>query len=113
MVRGSRSRENYWPQLYHLPRDRRKTAHRARRDRKSTRLNSSHGYISYAVFCLKKKKTNPLTATLYASSEFGTQNVADKADVLELDTALTRLRRRIELHLSIRVLNLPRPITAC
>src|SRR2546422_5267943 len=29
---------------------------KARRDRKSTRLNSSHGYISYAVFCLKKKK---------------------------------------------------------
>src|SRR2546422_2836603 len=28
-----------------------------RPDRKSTRLNSSHGYISYAVFCLKKKKT--------------------------------------------------------
>src|SRR2546422_3888871 len=32
-------------------------------DRKSTRLNSSHGYISYAVFCLKKKKT-----ILYARS---------------------------------------------
>src|SRR2546422_8294818 len=30
-------------------------------DRKSTRLNSSHGYISYAVFCLKKKKT-PLSS---------------------------------------------------
>src|SRR2546422_4028558 len=28
----------------------------SRKDRKSTRLNSSHGYISYAVFCLKKKK---------------------------------------------------------
>src|SRR2546429_9763447 len=28
-----------------------------RPDRKSTRLNSSHGYISYAVFCLKKKNT--------------------------------------------------------
>src|SRR3989304_8716372 len=28
---------------------------RGRTDRKSTRLNSSHGYISYAVFCLKKK----------------------------------------------------------
>src|SRR5687768_17710842 len=27
-------------------------------DRKSTRLNSSHGYISYAVFCLKKKNPN-------------------------------------------------------
>src|SRR2546429_4909032 len=37
-------------------------------DRKSTRLNSSHGYISYAVFCLKKKKkrrhTTLLTPTL-------------------------------------------------
>src|SRR2546429_3222810 len=32
-------------------------------DRKSTRLNSSHGYISYAVFCLKKKKTNPFSPT--------------------------------------------------
>src|SRR5256884_2375131 len=31
-------------------------------DRKSTRLNSSHGYISYAVFCLKKKKTRILSA---------------------------------------------------
>src|SRR2546422_8594357 len=30
--------------------------HAATEDRKSTRLNSSHGYISYAVFCLKKKK---------------------------------------------------------
>src|SRR2546429_4574329 len=29
-------------------------------DRKSTRLNSSHGYISYAVFCLKKKKIGDL-----------------------------------------------------
>src|SRR2546422_4910730 len=28
-------------------------------DRKSTRLNSSHGYISYAVFCLKKKNKSP------------------------------------------------------
>src|SRR5688572_31213346 len=31
---------------------------RGRRDRKSTRLNSSHSQISYAVFCLKKKKNN-------------------------------------------------------
>src|SRR2546430_10592540 len=30
--------------------------HRAQKDRKSTRLNSSHSQISYAVFCLKKKK---------------------------------------------------------
>src|SRR2546429_5980805 len=43
-------------------------------DRKSTRLNSSHGYISYAVFCLKKKNTDadlksavPMTHTHSAS----------------------------------------------
>src|SRR5689334_23615130 len=35
---------------------RRRHVHRARGDRKSTRLNSSHSSISYAVFCLKKKK---------------------------------------------------------
>src|SRR2546422_1559388 len=37
---------------------------REARDRKSTRLNSSHGYISYAVFCLKKKKKNHTTLAL-------------------------------------------------
>src|SRR5687768_18207094 len=35
-----------------------------RKDRKSTRLNSSHGYISYAVFCLKKKKKNQIYNTI-------------------------------------------------
>src|SRR2546429_524566 len=34
-------------------------------DRKSTRLNSSHGYISYAVFCLKKKKNNNVKPICY------------------------------------------------
>src|SRR2546422_3056626 len=43
-----------------------------RADRKSTRLNSSHGYISYAVFCLKKKNNNfnnqlPPLGTNYAN----------------------------------------------
>src|SRR2546429_1236435 len=33
-------------------------------DRKSTRLNSSHGYISYAVFCLKKKNIYPRQRTI-------------------------------------------------
>src|SRR2546429_4825607 len=37
------------------------------RDRKSTRLNSSHGYISYAVFCLKKKKTAVSTGHVAAA----------------------------------------------
>src|SRR2546429_1899082 len=44
---------------------------RAGRDRKSTRLNSSHGYISYAVFCLKKKKkTPPLITTTHSHPSF-------------------------------------------
>src|SRR2546422_3201083 len=37
-------------------------------DRKSTRLNSSHGYISYAVFCLKKKKHTSTTLRFYSSN---------------------------------------------
>src|SRR2546426_8556431 len=40
-----------------LDRERRKYLAEAERDRKSTRLNSSHLVISYAVFCLKKKKS--------------------------------------------------------
>src|SRR2546429_3948408 len=38
-------------------------------DRKSTRLNSSHGYISYAVFCLKKK--NSITITRHPLVDVG------------------------------------------
>src|SRR2546422_4056052 len=37
-----------------------------REDRKSTRLNSSHGYISYAVFCLKKKKKTEQNTACHA-----------------------------------------------
>src|SRR5205809_3219223 len=42
------------------------------RDRKSTRLNSSHGYISYAVFCLKKKKQQPQPDSPYTTSNSAT-----------------------------------------
>src|SRR5258708_27935131 len=54
-----------WPLAYQIDKasvgiDRRA----AKRDRKSTRLNSSHQIISYAVFCLKKKK---YTVTIYRS----------------------------------------------
>src|SRR3712207_7167941 len=54
-------------------RGRRRPAARARhhRDRKSTRLNSSHANISYAVFCLKKKKiTTTTTETLSQRSVY-------------------------------------------
>src|SRR5438874_6330733 len=43
-----------------------------RRDRKSTRLNSSHVEISYAVFCLKKKKTWRLRARSASRRSYGT-----------------------------------------
>src|SRR2546422_5304145 len=42
---------------------------RPRTDRKSTRLNSSHGYISYAVFCWKKKKKQIKTTKRYSSHD--------------------------------------------
>src|SRR5256885_9609489 len=56
-IRGRRSGLP-WPPVASALRSRpRPRSRRGRRDRKSTRLNSSHLVISYAVFCLKKKKT--------------------------------------------------------
>src|SRR2546430_9314562 len=61
-VRGARDRRRRALHRDHRRRDRGwRDAERAE-DRKSTRLNSSHSQISYAVFCLKKKK-NHTTAT--------------------------------------------------
>src|SRR3712207_7497063 len=45
------------PGLRQVPRPSDRRPRRPSKDRKSTRLNSSHANISYAVFCLKKKKT--------------------------------------------------------
>src|SRR2546430_5962993 len=50
----------------HSSAGRKHSHHRPWRDRKSTRLNSSHSQISYAVFCLKKKNTPYFTMTLLA-----------------------------------------------
>src|SRR3989449_8457580 len=54
--RGARAGRAGWHRHGGCPAPPRCGSGRGRRDRKSTRLNSSHGYISYAVFCLKKKK---------------------------------------------------------
>src|SRR3989454_3742520 len=54
-LRLSRRAEQY---LFHDEKDFRMVCQSAGIDRKSTRLNSSHLVISYAVFCLKKKKMN-------------------------------------------------------
>src|SRR2546430_3391047 len=45
-------------------------------DRKSTRLNSSHSQISYAVFCLKKKKPRPPAAWRAATAPRGHRTIA-------------------------------------
>src|SRR5689334_24078273 len=47
------------------------------RDRKSTRLNSSHSSISYAVFCLKKKNTNQHLRTVRSTVFSSNYSVAD------------------------------------
>src|SRR3712207_7053253 len=52
--RGRHSEDGGEEPVLHLPAG---PVHDHRADRKSTRLNSSHANISYAVFCLKKKKT--------------------------------------------------------
>src|SRR3712207_8715071 len=59
-VRGGRGRLN---QLRWDPTLREWVAYATHRDRKSTRLNSSHANISYAVFCLKKKNSIALLLT--------------------------------------------------
>src|SRR3712207_8504394 len=54
------------------PRAVRRARRRGRRDRKSTRLNSSHANISYAVFCLKKKKKSQFPRDVYRSRNTNT-----------------------------------------
>src|SRR5258707_9306895 len=58
----------------------------AREDRKSTRLNSSHANISYAVFCLKKKK-KILNRILIVIHQFGHRSTSHLHPSLIIDTA--------------------------
>src|SRR2546429_4709923 len=57
---ASHEHDREWQAKYGNPQI---AAHEANGDRKSTRLNSSHGYISYAGFCLKKKQTSSAADT--------------------------------------------------
>src|SRR5258707_10786614 len=71
-----------WPSLLDLP----------RKDRKSTRLNSSHANISYAVFCLKKK----ITQQVFASADFTqvrTHFLAYATRQVRIPSAPTKQRR--------------------
>src|SRR2546430_10932913 len=57
----------------------------ARRDRKSTRLNSSHSQISYAVFCLKKKKKT-ITVELLDEDDNYLNRVIDRSERFHIYT---------------------------
>src|SRR5687768_18292892 len=61
-------------------------AHDAEKDRKSTRLNSSHGYISYAVFCLKKKKKKQPISIIHTYSHY-----SPYATILQVTSHVFRL----------------------
>src|SRR5256884_6000391 len=56
------------------------------RDRKSTRLNSSHGYISYAVFCLKKKKKFLLNVVAFIHADCPSASTIDIIQVVNHTT---------------------------
>src|SRR6202158_4796421 len=58
------------------------------RDRKSTRLNSSHHRISYAVFCLKKKKTGKCLGSRRALAEGGALGSFTRRDVPCMDAVV-------------------------
>src|SRR5262245_63535159 len=65
------------------------------RDRKSTRLNSSHLGISYAVFCLKKKKTN--------ATRSGNNLIAEKAESHDAAATPLTIATMIELYARSRM----------
>src|SRR4249919_4208183 len=56
------------------------------RDRKSTRLNSSHVKISYAVFCLKKKKNMAETFTLKKNKQKDLPSVRSNTSIVKFDS---------------------------
>src|SRR2546430_3348260 len=69
-------------------------------DRKSTRLNSSHSQISYAVFCLKKKKTTHLIVNINLS--LISSPVSDYGPLVRCASPSYLLIRDLETHISNR-----------
>src|SRR5699024_11595458 len=80
-----RSRPNCGGRLFHFDEPRRRVRQLFGGDRKSTRLNSSHVSISYAVFCLKKKK---IKTKLKCLQEFGVNlETYDNAEEIRVEEA--------------------------
>src|SRR2546429_2036970 len=87
---------------------------RSTADRKSTRLNSSHGYISYAVFCLKKKTVNQARVKIIAGAhsfdllQFGGGRILDGSIL----AAHVRFDRVQASNHYLRILEAPAFVTA-
>src|SRR2546427_7684244 len=71
------------------------------RDRKSTRLNSSHSQISYAVFCLKKKK-NKLALDLHSTRSSYNATLLPQLTMLAKSTTTSGAKRRNRLTTIIK-----------
>src|SRR5437762_3289699 len=87
--------------------------HNTHRDRKSTRLNSSHRCISYAVFCLKKKKTLVIimVANKYAFLQITRRRFLNEWEAFKKVISRRNIRRRITIPLTLSNLKLIRRIT--
>src|SRR3990172_951251 len=72
-----------------------------RKDRKSTRLNSSHGYISYAVFCLKKHSAFVFFFNDTATTEIYTLSLHDALPILAARRELARSNAELDTLLAI------------
>src|SRR5256884_1102170 len=68
---------------------------RSSQDRKSTRLNSSHGYISYAVFCLKKKNNSDLDR----ATDLNTATHDDQDPLVHPTSGVRRVGRKARVRL--------------
>src|SRR2546427_3645762 len=84
----------------------------ADQDRKSTRLNSSHSQISYAVFCLKKKRSRHLARTLSLRTKQSSPNVFEIAPtetmtsiilikLIRISIGTVRNPHRFEIHVIV------------
>src|SRR2546429_28338 len=92
----------------------------AKEDRKSTRLNSSHGYISYAVFCLTKKQQQlnglkrliiVMQANKYAFLQITRRRFLNEWEAFKKVISRRNIRRRITIPLTLSNLKLLRRIT--
>src|SRR2546430_1439371 len=87
--------------------------HRTKGDRKSTRLNSSHSQISYAVFCLKKKIITTIMATIQRINIIGSREGSRNRRRLKANQTGKQFRVGIKSNISINRNNLISGVDRC